>query len=79
MNPPPPPLFCPTIFCFSLIPTLEFMYMNVRTILSSFLHFGVMEVLVFLTVKEVLISRFDFYIVLSFSSPIFGTDVFYML
>ena len=53
--------------------------MNVRTILSSFLHFGVMEVLVFLTVKEVLISRFDFYIVLSFSSPIFGTDVFYML
>ncbi|KAF3951170.1 hypothetical protein CMV_023149 [Castanea mollissima] len=25
---PPALLFCPTVFCFSLIPTLEFMYMN---------------------------------------------------
>ena len=32
INEPPPPLFCPIVFCFSLIPTLEFMYMNVRTI-----------------------------------------------
>ena len=44
-----------------------------------FLTFWVMEVLVFLTVKEFLISPSDFYIVLSYSSPIFGTDVFYML
>ena len=44
-----------------------------------FLTFWVMEVLVFLTVKEFLISPSDFYIVLSYSLPIFGTDVFYIL
>ena len=57
---PPALLFCPTVFCFSLIPTLD-SYIGVyvhecKDYIVFFLTFWVMEVLVFLTIKEILIT-----------------------